>query len=170
MSIAWKYYAAENARWPELHAAHCSEAEAIAASRALAGTDWLIGPPPHIEWTIGNWSYAIDDLIIFSADSLNWLTVAHELAHTWQYFDDVVIGHNAEHRARVDAICRTIIRNGWHHGKMRLSKFAIRAGRQPRQPQWFYARLVAKATKRALRARARRKSQRSNPQPTKERT
>jgi hypothetical protein len=136
-----KYYEDEHARHPVLHVAKCTPAEAEEAVRRLwhhfAGRKAIrvlqsgVGfvreqSSPIVRFTSGNRSSRASlKRVTLNTDGLNWLLVAHEVAHSLDELREKQGRRSSEsrwhskHHARwVDRLCAHIAELGWPSGSL----------------------------------------------------
>jgi hypothetical protein len=117
-----KYYEDERQRWPVLHAAgRLSEAEVLLGIRRLFQKFSLRLRKVDIRFSHGyRTSNAGRYSITINMDYANWLTVAHEVAHTYhatKYKRDER-WHGRTHARITDRFCAWITEQGWHTGAL----------------------------------------------------
>lgn len=121
--MAWlKYYSDEHERQPVLHAAKCTEQEAVTGIKKLCRHYKV--KLPAVRFTRGRRSSRAGAWrITLNVDCLNWLLVIHEFCHTWhrQYSGKLNKGkpqrwHGRVHRKLVDRACRYALKKNWHAG------------------------------------------------------
>lgn len=132
-----KYYADEDARHPVLHKARCRPIEAEEAIKRLwlhfAGRNAVkythngeLKRSPPVTFTSGNRvSRASIHGVTLNTDSLNWLLVLHELAHSLDDWKCRTGGRSSVHRwhskyhARwVDKLAAYVTELGWPSGSL----------------------------------------------------
>lgn len=115
-----QYYVDEDARWPVLHKSSMKVAEAEEALRRWC-KHFNVEPVKLLVTSGNRYSKAWWNRIQLNMDWANWLTLAHEFAHTWCRVQQTGRGqraHGKEHAERVDILCRWIEREGWHTGNL----------------------------------------------------
>lgn len=117
--MAWlKFYEEENKRQPVLHAARLSQHEARKAvdrlRRHFLGRE---SRPIAVSFTSGNRRSHADcsSSVTLNVRDLNWLLVAHEFAHCWDFTRRRwKCRHDKKLAKLVDRVCAYILKQGWH--------------------------------------------------------
>lgn len=129
------YYRKEEARWPALHGANgrLSEEEALIAVRKWCGKFGIDAPEIRFRGYGGSNANRFKMSLARESKTgcLDWLVVAHELAHCWdiQKFpnqrgrerdgSDIAVvyrRHDKHHAKLVDRLCRYAVNSGWTGG------------------------------------------------------
>lgn len=165
-----RYYDDERERWTKLEGgyalgkkARLGPAEATAGIKRLANHFGLSLKDVDIDFTSGNrWSRAGGCHITLNLDWASWLTVAHEVGHTYyrrKYSWEYQKKHNAHGKAHariVDRFAAWIMAQGWHEGTLAHEVALAETARAARQQE----RERAAATPEPIEARiARRRAQ-----------
>lgn len=126
-----KFYQDERERWPEISCENentrgrISDAEIELGIRRLARKFNLSLKNVRIEFTTGNRSSCAGKYIIcINRDWANWLTIAHELGHTY-WFNKYSFNrrgnrnaHGPQLRRLIDRFCAWIMEQKWHLGEL----------------------------------------------------